>query len=104
MIQSKLMPVLIKVTFLRLRYKWQGLKLNQYYHVIGYDTKYLIITNDKAEKAFTVMWGDIELIKSEVTSAGIQPDVALLNEMQLLRKTMSKLRTAEKKKRVTVKT
>jgi hypothetical protein len=88
------MVVLVKVLQLRLGYKWQGLKLDKFYHVIGYDTKRLVIAGEEADRAYTVKWADVELVKSEITLAQNRPNTALLNEMQSLRRAMGKLSTA----------
>jgi hypothetical protein len=93
------MPILVKVFRLRWGYRKQGLQLDKFYHVIGYDTKRLVITGEKADRAYTVKWADVELIKSEVTVSQTRPNVALLTEMQLLRKAMNKLSTAVPKLR-----
>jgi hypothetical protein len=94
MVQSKLMVVLVKVLRLRLGYKRQGLELDKFYHVIGYDMKRLVITGEEADRAYTVKWADVELVKSEITLAQNRPNTALMNEMQLLRRAMGKLSTA----------
>jgi hypothetical protein len=94
MVQSKLMPVLVKILNLGWRYQRQGLRRDLFYHVIGYDIKYLIITSEKADRAYTVKWRDVELVKSEVTVSQTRPATALLTEIQLLRRAMSKLSSA----------
>jgi hypothetical protein len=94
MVQSKLMPVQVKILNLRWRYKKQGLRCDLYYHVIGYDTKRMIITSEKADRAYTVKWKDVDLVKSELTVSQTRPATALLLEMQLLRGAMSKLSSA----------
>jgi hypothetical protein len=99
MVQSKLMPVLIKVLNLRLKYKMQGLEINKYYHVIGYDTKQLIVTGEKADRAYTVRWSDVELVKSEMAIASTRPNIALLTEIQLLRRAAGKFSASIPKKK-----
>jgi hypothetical protein len=76
----------------------QGLELNKYYHVIGYDTKQLIVTGEKADRAYTVKWRDVELVKSEMVIASTRPNTALLTEIQLLRRAMGKFSTSMSKK------
>jgi hypothetical protein len=112
MVQSKLMPVLVKILNLKWRYQRWGLRRDLFYHVIGYDIKHLIITSEKADRAYTVKWQDVELVKSEVTVSQTRPATAILTEIQLLRRAMSKLtsaiphlkRSREQEKPVTPKT
>ena len=94
MVQSKLMPVLVKIFRLRMGYSWQGLNSKDFYHVIGYDMRRLVITGEKADRAYVVRWEDVELVKSEITLAQSRPDTALLSEIQMLRKSMTKLSAA----------
>lgn len=94
MIQSKFMPVQVKISRLRWGYGRRGLNSEDIYHVIGYDTRRLVITGEEADRAYVVRWEDIELIKSEVTTAQIRPNTALLSEMQMLRRAMGKLSAA----------
>jgi len=91
MIQSSVMPVLVKIQNLKRQYKRRGLTADQNYHVICYDVKHLIVTNGKIDKAYKVEWEDVELVKSEWSNAPADSNNASLAETRLLRQAMSKL-------------
>jgi hypothetical protein len=62
--------------------------------------KRLIVTDEKADRAYIIKWADVELIKSEVTISQGRPNTALISEMQLLRKALHKFSAAIPRMRV----
>jgi hypothetical protein len=81
---------MIKLFRPRWKYEKQGMKLSEYYHVIGYDMRKIIVTGEKADRIYIVDWRDAELIKSEMLLDQNHPNIALLSELRTLQKTMNK--------------
>jgi len=65
MVQSTVLPCIVKIKNLGASYKWRGLTSQEYYNVICYDMKHLLLTNAKGDKPYKVRWEDVELIRSE---------------------------------------
>ena len=93
MIQSKIKPIVVRLKKMRRRYSVQGMKLNEFYSVIGYDMKNLLVTNQKAEKAYYMLWKDTELYRSEYIVNQFNPSISG-GDIQALRRTMKKLTSA----------
>jgi hypothetical protein len=92
------MPITIKLFRLRRKYEKQGMKLSEYYRVISYDMRRLLVTNEKADRVYFVAWRDAELIQSEMLIDQNRPNIALLSELRVLQRAMSKLSSSMSKK------
>lgn len=65
MIQSRIRPVIVRLKKMRLSYRLQDMRLGEFYTVIGYDMKRLLVTNPEANKSYYIRWYDAELYRSE---------------------------------------
>jgi len=93
MIQSKIRPVIVRLKKMRLRYKLQGMEPAEFYTVICYDMKRLLVTNQKADRSFYIKWVDAELYRSEYVAHQSTPSLSG-GDVQALRRTMKKLTDA----------
>jgi len=93
MVQSKIRPIIVRLKKMRLRYSLQDMSLGEFYSVICYDMKRLIVTNEKADRSFYIKWDDAELYRSEYVASQSTPSLSA-GDIQALRRTMKRLADA----------
>jgi len=92
MIQSKIKPVIVRLRKMRLRYSLQNMKMGEFYTVICYDMKRLLVTNQKADRTFLMFWKDAELYRSELMVD--QASSLDVGDIQALRRALRRLTSA----------